>query len=165
MSDGRIEVFLSRPNWAPPVIEKRIEPLYSELSSLGFHVNTVGKTHAPLKSPFEEMRELMRNCHCAIVLGLPLIFANDAKVQHDGETRRLVLSTEWNQIEATAALMLGLPTLMLLHKSVEPRGIFVRGAADLFIRQFDSLESDWISGVRPSLAALRNARPSSPLRS
>ena len=103
------------------------------------------------------MRELMRNCHCAIVLGLPLIFANDARIQHASETRRLVLSTEWNQIEATAALMLGLPTLMLLHKSVEPRGIFVQGAADLFIRHFNSLENDWIAEVRPSLAALRNS--------
>lgn len=55
------------------------------------------------------------------------------------------------------SLMLELPTLVLLHKSVAARGIFDRGAADVFVYQFDAMASDWHQGIRPGLISLKAA--------
>ena len=149
-----IKAFVSRPNWTPPIIESRLTKLYELIGENGFNVNTVGKTHAALQTPFDEMRSLMQQCRCSIVLGLPLIFVEQGRIKHT-EPTKFTLSTEWNQIEATASLMLDLPTLVLLHNTVSPRGIFDRGAANLFIYEFNVMEPNWIDGIRPALAALR----------
>lgn len=76
-------------------------------------------------------------------------------IKHDPMAGNLILPTEWNQIEATMSLMLKLPTLVLLHKAVAARGIFDRGAADVFVYQFDSLDASWPNSVRPALNALK----------
>ncbi|MCZ8158837.1 MAG: hypothetical protein O9256_02995 [Rhizobiaceae bacterium] len=44
----------------------------------GFSVKTVGKTQAALQSPFDEVRDLMAQSKCAIVLGLPFIFVPES---------------------------------------------------------------------------------------
>jgi hypothetical protein len=152
-----IETFVSRPNWAPPVIEKKLTEFYQLLDDMGFSANTIGKSHAPLMSPFEDVRRLMKRCQCTIVLGLPQIFMESGSVKHVAISSKLMLPTEWNQIEATMSLMLELPTLVLLHKSVAARGIFDRGAANVFVYEFDSIDKNWITAVRPALASLKQA--------
>ena len=150
-----IPAFVSRPNWAPPVIEHKLADLYALIRETGFSVKTVGKTQAALQSPFDEVRDLMAQSKCAIVLGLPFIFVESARVKHTDPTR-FNLSTEWNQIEATIALMMGLPTMVLLHNTVAPRGIFERGAANLFVTDFNVMERDWVEKLRLGLATLRS---------
>ncbi|MGZ8175853.1 hypothetical protein, partial [Methylobacter sp.] len=110
-----IETFVSRPNWAPPVIEQKLIELYQLLEDTGFKANTIGKSQAPLMSPFEDVRRLMKKCKCTIVLGLPQVFMHTGSIKHEPITSRLTLPTEWNQIEATMSLMLDMPTLVLLH--------------------------------------------------
>lgn len=149
-----IPAFVSRPNWAPPIIEHRLTELYQLMEDTGFSVQTVGKTQAALQSPFDEVLELMNQCRCSIVLGLPFIFVESARVKHN-EPTKFNLSTEWNQIEATVSLMLGLPTMVLLHHTVAPRGIFDRGAANLFVTDFNVMERDWIEKLRLGLSTLR----------
>lgn len=150
-----IETFISRPNWAPPVIEQKLKPFYQLLEDNGFRANTIGKDQAPLKSPFEEVRRLMGKCRCTIVLGLPQIFVHSGTIKHVPLEGALNLPTEWNHIEATMSIMLNLPTLVLVHKTVSTRGIFERGAANVFVYEFDSLAGDWISEIRPALKALK----------
>jgi hypothetical protein len=150
-----IPVFVSRPNWTPPVIEYKLTDLYGLIQENGFSVKTVGKTQASLQSPFDEVRELMTQCRCAIVLGLPFIFIENGRIKHTDPTK-FTLSTEWNQIEATVSLMLGLPTMVLLHHTVAPRGIFERGAANLFITDFDVMKRDWVEDLRLGLKTLRS---------
>lgn len=152
-----IETFVSRPNWAPPVIEKKLVDFYQLLGDVGFKANTIGKSQAPLMSPFEDVRRLMKRCQCTIVLGLPQIFMEKGSVKHVPIAENMMLPTEWNQIEATMSLMLELPTLVLLHKSVAARGIFDRGAANVFVYEFDSLDKNLISSVRPALESLKQA--------
>lgn len=152
-----IQTFVSRPNWAPPVIEKKLTDFYQLLEDVGFKANTIGKSQAPLMSPFEDVRRLMKRCQCTIVLGLPQIFVETGSIKHAPITTKIMLPTEWNQIEATMSLMLELPTLVLLHKSVAARGIFDRGAANVFVYEFDSLDKNWISSVRPALESLKQA--------
>lgn len=98
----------------------------------------------------------MKKCQCTIVLGLPQIFMHSGTVKHVPIDGNLTLPTEWNQIEATMSLMLNLPTLVLLHKTVEGRGIFDRGAADVFVHQFNVLDAAWLQQIRPALSALKS---------
>ena len=152
-----IETFVSRPSWAPPVIEHRLSDFYLLLEDAGFKANTIGKIQAPLMSPFEDVRRLMKRCGCTIVLGLPQIFIHKGTVKHEPITSSLTLPTEWNQIEAAMSLMLDLPTLILLHKTVAARGIFDRGAANVFVYEFDVLDGKWLTSIRPALNSLRQA--------
>ena len=149
-----IQTFVSRPNWAPPIIEHKLIDFYQLLTDVGFEANTIGKSEVPLRSPFEDVRRLMKKCQCTIVLGLPQIFMHSGTVKHVPITSNLTLPTEWNQIEATMSLMLDLPTLVLLHDTVASRGIFDRGAANVFVHEFNVLEADWLENVRPALSSL-----------
>lgn len=152
-----IETFVSRPTWAPPVIEEKLLSFYQLLADQGFKANTIGKSQSPLMSPFEDVKRLMRKCQCTIVLGLPQIFMHSGTVKHVEIDHQLNLPTEWNHIEATMSLMLDLPTLMMVHKSVSTRGIFERGAANVFIYEFNCLSPDWLEKVRPTLNSLKDA--------
>ncbi len=152
-----IEIFVSRPNWAPPIIEHKLADFYQLLEDVGFKANTIGKSQAPLMSPFEDVRRLMKKCKCTVVLGLPQVFMHTGTVKHEPITSHLTLPTEWNQIEATMSLMLDLPTLVLLHKTVAARGIFDRGAANVFVYEFDSLNDSWLTSLLPALNSLKNA--------
>jgi hypothetical protein len=152
-----IQTFVSRPNWAPPAIEHKLIDFYQLLADLGFQANTIGKSEVPLRSPFEDVRRLMKKCQCTIVLGLPQIFMHSGTLKYVPIDSHLTLPTEWNQIEATMSLMLDLPTLVLLHKTVASRGIFDRGAANVFVHEFDVLDIDWLKNVRPALSSLGSA--------
>lgn len=152
-----IETFVSRPNWAPPVIEHKLTDFYQLLEDTGFKANTIGKSQAPLMSPFEDIRRLMKKCKCTIILGLPQVFMHTGSIKHEQITSHLTLPTEWNQIEATMSLMLDIPTLILLHKAVAARGIFDRGAANVFVHEFNSQEESWLTSLRPALSTLKNA--------
>lgn len=150
-----IETFVSRPNWAPPVIETQLGDFYQLLEDAGFKANTIGKSQIPLRTPFEDVHRLMKKCRCTIVLGLPQVFMHNGTVKHVPVEQPLVLPTEWNQIEATMSLMLDLPTLVLLHKTVASRGIFDRGAANIFVHEFDVMAPGWLQGIRPALISLK----------
>lgn len=152
-----IETFVSRPNWAPPIIEHKLAEFYRLLEDTGFKANTIGKSQAPLMSPFEDVRRLLKKCKCTIILGLPQVFMHTGSVKHEPITSHLTLPTEWNQIEAAMSLMLDLPTLVLLHKTVAARGIFDRGAANVFVHEFDSLNDSWLTSLRPALSSLKSA--------
>ena len=152
-----IETFVSRPNWAPPVIEAKLAEFYQLLEDTGFKANTIGKSQTPLRTPFEDVQRLMRRCKCTIVLGLPQVFMHTGTVKHVPIAQPLTLPTEWNQIEATMSLMLDLPTLVLLHETVASRGIFDRGAANIFVHDFDVMAPGWVQGLRPALASLKGA--------
>ena len=152
-----IETFVSRPNWVPSVFELRLAPFYQLLEDMGFKANTIGKSQVPLMSPFEDVHALMKKCKCTVVLGLPQIFIHTGAIKQVQVESTVTLPTEWNQIEATISIMEKLPTLVLLHKNVAARGIFERGAANLFVHEFNVLTSAWPSSVRPALTSLKNA--------
>ena len=152
-----IETFVSRPTWAPPAIEQKLAAFYELLSDTGFKANTIGKSQAPLKSPFEDVKRLIRKCKCTIVLGLPQVFIEAGTLKSIPITSAVAFATEWNQIEATMSLMLDLPTLVLLHDTVAARGIFDRGAANVFVYSFNTLEDSWLSSLRPALNSLKES--------
>ena len=119
-----INVFLSRPNWVPRAIDRHINNFYTLLDELNFNPRTVGKDVVPLSSPFETVVDLMDDCQCTIVLGLPQLRVSEGTQKGEKINRGFHLASEWNQIEAAISIMLNMPTLMMLHKSVAAIGLF-----------------------------------------
>jgi len=150
-----IDVFLSRPNWVPKHIGVHMAKFYPRLNELGFNPKTIGTNVESLSSPFEEVVDLMNRCQCTIVLGIPQIWVATGKVKDKDIDSRFSLPTEWNQIEAAISIMLKKPTLMMLHKGVEPRGLFYRGAANVFVHEFHTVGPRWIDDMTPKLEALK----------
>jgi hypothetical protein len=152
-----IQTFVSRPTWAPPEIEQKLSAFYQLLEDTGFKANTIGTSQAPLRSPFEDVKRLIKKCKCTIVLGLPQVFIETGSLKTTPLAAPVAFATEWNQIEATMSLMLDLPTLVLLHDSVAARGIFDRGAANVFVYGFNVREESWLSSIRPGLNSLKES--------
>jgi hypothetical protein len=156
-----IKTFLSRPNWVPKHIDGHLEKLYLKMADLDFKAHTIGKNVTSLASPFDEVVTLMKSCECTIVLGIPQIHIRTGEVKSESVTTAFSLPTEWNQIEAAISIMLGKPTLMMLHRGVKPRGLFERGAANVFVYEFHTLGPRWVDETVPRLLALKErVRPS-----
>jgi hypothetical protein len=150
-----IRTFLSRPNWVPRHIDGHLDKLYVKMAELGFGAQTIGKNVTSLASPFEEVVGLMKSCECTVVLGLPQIRVSAGTVKAKEIETGFSLPTEWNQIEAAISIMLGKPTLMMLHRGVAARGLFERGAANVFVYEFHTLGPKWVEDTVPRLLALR----------
>ena len=152
-----IDVFLSRPNWVPKHVEKQFEKFYTLLDDYGFNPRTIGKNVVPLSSPFQHVVDLMEECSCTIVLGLPQIRIKEGTIKGADIEKSISLPTEWNHIEAAISIMLKKPTLMMLHKGVAQRGLFEKGAAHVFVHRFHTRGSKWIEEMKPKLMALRES--------
>ena len=151
-----IETFLSRPNW----VEKHVSNQFSKyfyplLKENGFNPRTIGKDVVPLSSPFQHVIDQMTKCECTIVLGLPQTLVSTGTIKGVKIDRAFSLATEWNQIEAAISITLNKPTLMMLHKGVAARGLFDRGAANVYVHEFDTGYSMWLDDMKPKLAAIR----------
>lgn len=151
-----IKTFLSRPNWVPKHIDDHLEKLYLKMADLGFEANTIGKNVTSLASPFDEVVSLMKSCECTVVLGLPQIRVTAGTVKGIDVSDSFSLPTEWNQIEAAISIMLGKPTLMMIHRGVATRGLFERGAANVFVYEFHTLGPKWVEDTVPKLLALKS---------
>lgn len=151
----KIDVFLSRPTWVPHHIDKQFAQFYPFLAGQGFNAKTIGTNVVPLESPFQDVVSLINQCSCSIILGLPQIHVESGKIHGKEITKDIFLPTEWNQIEAAISIMLKKPTLMLLHEGVANRGLFDRGAANIFVHEFHSMGHKWLEEMEPMLQALR----------
>lgn len=148
----------------PDGVRPHLQEFYALLDQFGYRAHTIGNDVVPMTCPFDEVRSVMSRCDCTIVLGIHQLVASDVTLKGIKQGR-LILPTEWNHIEATASLMIGLPTLVLLHENVAARGIFERGAANIFVHEFRAQEPGWSMNVLPALAALkRNVEKARSLR-
>lgn len=152
-----IDVFLSRPNWVQGHVEKQFENFYPLLEEYGFNPRTIGKEVIPISSPFQHVVNLMQQCQCTIVLGFPQIRIRAGTMKGNDITDTFALPTEWNHIEAAISIMLNKPTLMMLHRGVAARGLFEKGAANVFVHEFHSLGPKWLNDLGPKLNALRES--------
>ncbi len=140
----------------PEGIQQHMPLFYDHLSNLGFEPQTIGQNVVPMSSPFDEVVGLMSKCDCTIVLGTPQIIMDSGRIKDSVQSGAVRFSTEWNQIEGAISIMLRKPTLMLLHKGVMGRGIFERGAANVFVHEFYALNPAGIASIVPCLEALRD---------
>lgn len=150
-----IKVFLSRPLWVQTNVEKHLLLLDSKLEEMGFEVRTVGTNVTAFASPFEQVVSVLKACDCAIILGLPYLRISAGKLKDKEIEKSFVLPSEWNQIEAAISIMLGKPTLMMLHRGVAPRGLFYRGAANVSVHDFHAVGPNWVEGTVQKLQDLK----------
>ena len=151
-----IETFLSRPKWVSSTFSTLVDRMIEYINSAGFQTHTIGQTKAALKSPFDEVDQLIKNCRCSIIMGFPHIYAQQCRIK-DTEVGKSVFATEWNQIEAALSLVHKKPTLVLIHQVVALRGIFAPGAANLFVHQYNFGRQNWRVDLGHKLDALRSA--------
>ena len=149
-----IKVFLSRPSVVRDDVRNHLVKFNELLSQFGMEAHTIGQNVESLASPFDEVVALMKTCDCCIILGFRQLvitqgYVSGRKIEHE-----LVLPTEWNHIEGTIAVMLGLPTLMMREKGVADRGLFAHGAANVFIHEFHTLGPQWVARSASKLKAL-----------
>ncbi|MCK9505434.1 MAG: hypothetical protein M0Q95_14795 [Porticoccaceae bacterium] len=150
-----IKAFMSRPLWVQTHVANHLLKLDEKLTELGFEISTVGTNITSFASPFEEVVNILKTCHCSIILGLPFLRVSEGKLKDKEIEKGFALPSEWNQIEAAISLMLEKPTLMMLHRGVSPRGLFDRGAANVFIHEFHTLGSKWVEDTVPKLIDLK----------
>jgi len=122
---------------------------------MGFELKTVGINETAFASPFEEVVGVLKTCDCAIILGLPYLRVRTGVLKDKEIENGFALPSEWNQIEAAISIMLEKPTLMMLHKGVASRGLFDRGAANVFIHEFHTVGPKWIEDTLPKLTDLK----------
>jgi len=147
--------FLSRPLWVQTHVTNQLLKLHEKLQEIGFEVRTVGTNVTPFASPFDEVVRVMKTCHCAIILGLPYLRVTAGKLRDKEIDKSFALPSEWNQIETAVSIMLEKPTLIMLHTGVAPRGLFERGAANVFVHQFHTLGAKWVEDAVPKLKDLK----------
>ena len=152
-----IDVFLSRPNWVSEIVERQFTKFYPLLEQQGFRPRTIGKDVVPISTPFTHVVDLMKQCQCTIILGLPQIWVTTGRLKGRDIEKEFALPTEWNQIEAAISIMLEKPTLMMLDKRVVARGLFDRGAANVFVHEFHTIGPKWLIELEPKLVALRES--------
>lgn len=150
-----IKAFLSRPLWVQPHVANHLLKLDAKLIDMGFEVRTIGVNTTSFSSPFDEVVGVLKSCECAIILGLPFLRVKTGTLKDKEIETGFALSSEWNQIEAAISIMLGRPTLMMLHRGVAPRGLFDRGAANVFIHEFHTLGAKWVEDTVPKLQDLK----------
>lgn len=146
-----VDVFLSRPTWVANEFKEGQRAFLNFLDTLGFKPHTLGSTDYPSSSPLDAVIDLIEICEGAIILGYPQIEVKKGAIKNKPLPRPLLLSTEWNHIEAGLVYAKRLPLLIVHHIGVV-RGIFDRGVTDRFIYEVDLSKPDW-----PLLAPISGA--------
>ncbi|MES2516878.1 MAG: hypothetical protein V4585_02150 [Bacteroidota bacterium] len=147
-------IFISRPSWIPDEFKAGVDNFYKLLDTHQLSPRTIGVSDYPNESPMDDIIKLMKKCHGTIVLGIPQIEINKGKIKDQKIVPNQYLSTEWNHIEAAIAHTLEHPILIIQHLDLK-RGIFDRGALNVFIYSVDMRDSSWSLSV-PIIGALNN---------
>jgi hypothetical protein len=153
------DIFLSRPSWIPKSCEKGLYNFYNLLNTNGLNPKTLGQSDFLSKSPLEEVINLMKKCHGAIILGIPQIEIIEGKIKEE-KINKIELGTEWNHMEAMLAYSTCQPLLIIHHENVH-RGIFEKGVCNSYLYKVDMNDPDWpyskeINGVLLSWKKLIN---------
>ena len=151
-----IDIFLSRPTWVDSSFESGLTAFVTRLTDLDLRPRTLGASDQPTRAPLDEVIGLLRQCRGALILGYPQIQVETGSVKGKALSKRILLSTEWNHIEAGLAYARELPLLVIHHKGVV-RGIFDRGAISSFIYELNLADPAWALADKVS-GALRKWR-------
>jgi hypothetical protein len=136
------DIFLSRPTWIEQSYQKGLDGFISLLKAHSLQPRTIGANDYPIKSPLDEVINLMRKCFGVIILGIPQIVVEKGQIKNTIVSKPIALGTEWNHIEAALAHCLGIPMLVIHDKTIT-RGIFDRGALNSFLYSFDLSDPSW----------------------
>jgi hypothetical protein len=156
-----IRVFISRPGTLD-YQQQLVASLLSSLETEGIIPQTLERPDYPSFGSLGEVRRLMSGCAGAIIFGFRQLEVREGVwrrgTPEEECVRDMYFSTPWNQIEAGAAAMLGLPALVACQRGVVGV-IFDLASNDYQVYQvfldedqnsaaFLSSFSDWCASVR-----------------
>ncbi len=136
-------IFISRPTIIDKQFSKGLDNALNFLEQNDFKPRTLGSSDYPSESPLNEVLRIMKECDGIIVLGYPQILIKSGYNKSKKIIDEIILSTEWNHIEAALAYSLSLPMLVIHHLGIS-RGIFDRGTLNSFIYEIDLTNDSWI---------------------
>lgn len=136
-------IFVSKPNGLTETQEQFWKRLESELQGRNLEIRSIGYSDYSFKTPLQKVREVMRECDGAIILGLRQKHIRKGYDREGNPISDLHLPTPWNNLEAGMAYMLDLPMLVLLERGVTKEGIFDAESSDRYIMESD-LDAEWL---------------------
>jgi HEPN domain-containing protein len=102
--------------------------LRAEMRSLGAKLITLSSDIYSEESPFDQIRDLMKNCSGALIVGLERAHAYTVIEREKSEQEKIFTDrytpTSWNQIEGSIASALKIPLLILRDIQIHNEGIF-----------------------------------------
>lgn len=142
-----IDVFLSRPNNIGIEEQETLSLIEKILRERDLKLRTIGATDFPNQVPMIAIKNVMKECKGAIIIGFKQIKIekgiNKIGTSNEMELHNKFLPTPWNHIEATMAFVLDLPLLIIRDNEVDG-GIFDIGVTNNFIHTFNLATNEWI---------------------
>jgi len=133
----------------------------------GLTPTTLGANFYDFRNPLAAIRDRMRKCAGAVIVGMERRYAESA-IDRRGSARQtalsdLAMSTPWTHLEAGMAFMLDLPLLILKERRVYAEGILDPALGAYFVCTFslgeDPRKSVELKGVLASWAKVVKASP------
>ena len=126
-----IKVFVSVGRARDDNQTKFIEAIEDRLKAEGLYPCTVGRNFYRNEAPLIAVKDLMKECHGAVVIALERFHFPEG-VELRGKNQKLMknvkLPTVWNQTEAAMAYSYDLPTLLIAETGLEPQGFLEKGS-------------------------------------
>lgn len=157
-------VFVSVGRAFRPEQEAFVSAVEGRLRDAGFKPRTLGRSAWTSEAPLVGISQLMDSCHATVIIAFERVRL-DAGTDLDEVVGERVLTTVWNQIEATLAYDRGHPLLVMVDEDVWLEGLLEKGH-DWFVQQvrlevsllstaeFRGVFDHWADSVRR-----RSARP------
>lgn len=137
-------IFLSVLTKVPDEYKDGYKNFLNLLKLQNLEPRTLGTTDFANKTPLDEVIELMYQCEGTIILGFPQMIVKEAELNGEKVKGDLHLATEWNHIEGSIAIAIGLPLLVIVDSTVST-GIFDKGVLNSFVYRKNLLEPTWSS--------------------
>ncbi|MBP2250466.1 hypothetical protein J2754_000775 [Halarchaeum solikamskense] len=143
-------VFVSKPNGLNDRQERFWEAIEATVEARNMNIRSIGYSDYSFKTPLQKVREVMKECDGAIILGFQQKRVKDGENRAGEPLDEQYLPTPWNQLEAGMAYMLDHLMLIILETGVTDEGIFDAESSDRYILKTDCsvewLESDEFLG-------------------
>ena len=130
----RIPVFVSCPTALSRKQEHSRQMILAELKRMQFEPRALGRSDYPTECPLREVLVIAKHCSGGVILGFEQSYAASV-IEKRGvprktkTSRKVVLPTSWNHLEAGVLFGLSLPLLVFKEDGIGG-GVFDTGVTD-----------------------------------
>jgi hypothetical protein len=150
----RIPVFVSCPTSLSRGQESSRQTILVELKRMQFEPRALGRSDYPTECPLREVYVIAKHCSGGVILGFEQSYAatlieNRGVPKKTKTSRKVVMPTSWNHLEAGILFGLNLPLLVFKEEGIAG-GVFDTGVTDNFVHTMPTEKLD--SAQRRALA-------------
>lgn len=139
-AQSKFNIFISSPSSLDEqqsIFKKMLEII---LKNRGLIIKDVTPNEYPEEKPIIRVKRTMNVCNGAIILGFKQMIVKECIVKQGTPNEKfrnnVLLPTPWNQIEASIAITLGIPLLIISEKGIEG-GVFDPDITEQFVYQIE----------------------------